>query len=410
MKFKKVTTKELNRIFKRKVIPIIKEMMYDQKVREYYLEKLTKFIAHKEFLLPIQLFKDTITGKYNGLDKTGLLILLLTLGYAVLPTDLIPDFIPVIGIIDDFQVLKTGLKWLTKEMKKYNVWLEDKEKENLDITSLMTINNSIVLSESINVESIEKDLLSLVNEINFDKEIEEINKELELNNIKEDKETIKNEIKEFFKYNEQDYAALIHNMIFDYNCKEVIITTNDIKKEILNDKSFDKETAIEVLNNDSLFTMIESNYKNYTKPFRKVKGSDKKINGVYETIFETNKNITRQGNIINNSYRKWDIVQEELINNNVLYSKKEIKEKNFDKYLIESIIEDYQEDQILDNIFIYEFKNLEGSITFQIQSKNNKNYINVNASTYYLENYYNIINNLEEEMESMLKKKIKNNK
>ncbi len=199
-------------------------------------------------------------------------------------------------------------------------------------------------------------------------------------------------------------------MIFDYNCKKVTITTNDIKKEILNDKSFNKDTCIEVLNNDSLFTMMELKNKDYTKPFRKVKDSDKKINGVYETIFEINENISRQGNIINNSYRIWDIVQEELINNNVLYSKKEIKEKNFDKYLIESIIEDYQEDQILDNIFIYEFKNLEGNIIFQLQNKNNKNYININASTYYLENYYNIINNLEEEMISMLKKKIKNNK
>ncbi len=131
-------------------------------------------------------------------------------------------------------------------------------------------------------------------------------------------------------------------MIFDYNCKKVTITTNDIKKEILNDKSFNKDTCIEVLNNDSLFTMMELKNKDYTKPFRKVKDSDKKINGVYETIFEINENISRQGNIINNSYRIWDIVQEELINNNVLYSKKEIKEKNFDKYLIESIIEDYQ--------------------------------------------------------------------
>ncbi len=410
MKLKKTTTKELNRILKRKIIPIIEDFILDPKSRDKYLEKLNKFLNNKEFLLPIKLFKDTITGKYDGLNKTSLLILLLTLTYAVVPTDLIPDFIPLMGIIDDVLILRRGLENICEEVDKYKLWLEDQEEENLDITSLTTVNNSIVLSESINVESIEKDLLSLVNEINFDKEIEKINKELELNNIKEDKEAIKNEIKEFFKYNEQDYAALIHNMIFDYNCKEVIITTNDIKKEILNDKSFDKNICIEVLNNDSLFTMIESNYKNYTKPFRKVKCSDKKINGVYETIFETNENITRQGKLINNSYRKWDIVQEKLINNNVLYSKKEIKEKNFDKYLIESIIEDYQEDQILDNIFIYEFKNLEGRITFQIQSKNNKNYININASTYYLENYFNIVNNLEEEMSSMLKKKIKNNK
>ncbi len=409
MKLNKISNKGFNNFLKEKVMPEVIDIFTDPHKLKILIDnvitisiKIKDKLDVKDIEVYISLVKDYLQGKYKDIHIKNILLIMIGFVYLVMPFDLVPDVILGLGFLDDVTILGFIFKAINSEIKMYVDFINTpsyKEEETFDI----------VLAEDIK-DNISGQLISLVNEINFDKEIEEINKKLELNNIKEDKETIKNEIKEFFKYNEQDYAALIHNMIFDYNCKEVIITTNDIKKEILNDKSFDKKIAKEVLNNDSLFTMIELKYKNYTKPFRKVKDSDKKINGVYETIFETNENISRQGNIINNSYRKWDIVQEELINNNVLYSKKEIKEKNFDKYLIESIIEDYQEGQILDNIFIYEFKNLEGNITFQLQNKNNKNYININASTYYLENYYNIVNNLEEEMISMLKKKIKNNK
>ncbi len=409
MKLNKISNKGFNNFLKEKVMPEVIDIFTDPHKLKILIDnvitisiKIKDKLDVKDIEVYISLVKDYLQGKYKDIHIKNILLIMIGFVYLVMPFDLVPDVILGLGFLDDVTILGFIFKAINSEIKMYVDFINTpsyKEEETFDI----------VLAEDIK-DNISGQLISLVNEINFDKEIEEINKKLELNNIKEDKETIKNEIKEFFKYNEQDYAALIHNMIFDYNCKEVIITTNDIKKEILNDKSFDKKIAKEVLNNDSLFTMIELKYKNYTKPFRKVKDSDKKINGVYETIFETNENISRQGNIINNSYRKWEIVQEELINNNVLYSKKEIKEKSFDKYLIESIIEDYQEDQILDNIFIYEFKNLEGSITFQIKSKSNKYYININASTYYLENYYNIINNLEEEMISMLKKKIKNNK
>ncbi len=409
MKLNKISNKGFDKFLKEKVMPEVIDIFTDPQKLKNLIDnvisismKIKDKLDVKDIEVYISLVKDYLQGKYKDIHIKNILLIMIGFVYLVMPFDLVPDVILGLGFFDDATILTFIFKSINSEIKMYVDFIKTpsyKEEETFDI----------VLAEDIK-ENISRQLISLVNEINFDKEIEEINKSLELNNIKEDKEGIKNEIKEFFKYNEQDYAALIHNMIFDYNCKKVTITTNDIKKEILNDKSFNKDTCIEVLNNDSLFTMIETNYKNYSKPFKKVKASDKKINGVYETIFEINENISRQGNIINNSYRKWDIVQEELINNNVLYSKKEIKEKSFDKYLIESIIEDYQEDQILDNIFIYEFKNLEGNITFQLQNKNNKNYININASTYYLENYYNIINNLEEEMISMLKKKIKNNK
>ena len=42
--------------------------------------------------------------------------------YFILPTDLIPDFIPVIGYVDDLAVITTIMNSLKKEIKDYRIW------------------------------------------------------------------------------------------------------------------------------------------------------------------------------------------------------------------------------------------------------------------------------------------------
>jgi len=44
--------------------------------------------------------------------------------YFILPTDLIPDFIPVIGYLDDLAVLTTLMNSLDKEIREYRIWKE----------------------------------------------------------------------------------------------------------------------------------------------------------------------------------------------------------------------------------------------------------------------------------------------
>jgi uncharacterized membrane protein YkvA (DUF1232 family) len=48
---------------------------------------------------------------------------MLTLLYALAPIDLIPDFIPVIGYLDDFILVPAGL-WVTIKLVPDDVWAE----------------------------------------------------------------------------------------------------------------------------------------------------------------------------------------------------------------------------------------------------------------------------------------------
>lgn len=54
------------------------------------------------------------------------LLILFTLGYALSPIDLIPDFIPVLGYLDDLIILP-GLIALSIKLIPHDIWAESRE-------------------------------------------------------------------------------------------------------------------------------------------------------------------------------------------------------------------------------------------------------------------------------------------
>jgi len=69
------------------------------------------------------LFKDTVNGKYK-MPPASVAMIGGGLLYFILPADLIPDFIPVIGYLDDLAVLTTIMNSLQKEICDYHIWKE----------------------------------------------------------------------------------------------------------------------------------------------------------------------------------------------------------------------------------------------------------------------------------------------
>ena len=77
--------------------------------------------ALKNVRVLYSLFKDTVDGKYK-LPPASLAMIGSGLLYFILPTDLIPDFIPVIGYLDDLAVLTTIMNMLNTEIREYRAW------------------------------------------------------------------------------------------------------------------------------------------------------------------------------------------------------------------------------------------------------------------------------------------------
>ncbi len=69
------------------------------------------------------LFKDTVNGKYN-MPPASVAMIGGGLLYFILPADFIPDFIPVVGYLDDLTVLTTIMNSLKNEISAYRIWLE----------------------------------------------------------------------------------------------------------------------------------------------------------------------------------------------------------------------------------------------------------------------------------------------
>lgn len=62
---------------------------------------------------------DSVTGTYKGVSKGTLALLAGGLAYLALPIDLVPDFIPVAGWLDDGAVLGWIFARCADEFKKY---------------------------------------------------------------------------------------------------------------------------------------------------------------------------------------------------------------------------------------------------------------------------------------------------
>ena len=65
------------------------------------------------------MISDAVTGKYKGIAKSTLTLLVGGLAYLALPLDLVPDFIPVAGWMDDATVLAWIFKRCNDEIQQY---------------------------------------------------------------------------------------------------------------------------------------------------------------------------------------------------------------------------------------------------------------------------------------------------
>ena len=85
-------------------------------------EAFAKKHTNKSWYSDFKLLYDMITDKNFSLDSSTYLAIAGALAYVVFPIDLIPDFIPGVGFIDDIFVVGIVMKSLTDEIQRFRAF------------------------------------------------------------------------------------------------------------------------------------------------------------------------------------------------------------------------------------------------------------------------------------------------
>jgi uncharacterized membrane protein YkvA (DUF1232 family) len=81
---------------------------------------LGKFVADMKLLFSI--IKDYASGEYREIPWYSIAAIVFALLYVLSPIDLIPDFIPIIGYVDDALVVAACLALIDQDLHKYKDW------------------------------------------------------------------------------------------------------------------------------------------------------------------------------------------------------------------------------------------------------------------------------------------------
>lgn len=61
-------------------------------------------------------------GEYPGISRASLVLLAGALLYLVTPLDLVPDFVPVSGLLDDAAVIAATMSRIQSELEQFRAW------------------------------------------------------------------------------------------------------------------------------------------------------------------------------------------------------------------------------------------------------------------------------------------------
>jgi uncharacterized membrane protein YkvA (DUF1232 family) len=78
----------------------------------------------RDLQLLVRLLKASVSGAYTGLSVHKLVTIVAAILYLISPLDVIPDFIPVVGYVDDAAVIAWVLKSIADELKDFRMWEE----------------------------------------------------------------------------------------------------------------------------------------------------------------------------------------------------------------------------------------------------------------------------------------------
>lgn len=81
-----------------------------------------------KMILLFGLAKDYVNGEYTDIPKRSIVAILGGLIYFLSPIDVVPDFVPLLGFIDDIFILNLVYKQVSKDLERYKIWKDNQIK------------------------------------------------------------------------------------------------------------------------------------------------------------------------------------------------------------------------------------------------------------------------------------------
>lgn len=90
----------------------------------------------------LSLVKCYITKEYSKVPTATIIAITSALLYFLVPSDMMPDFIPLIGYIDDASVISVCTTLVSHDLKKFVKWRDGKKNRNIKSTKSLTSKNN----------------------------------------------------------------------------------------------------------------------------------------------------------------------------------------------------------------------------------------------------------------------------
>ena len=106
-----------------------KEYLSNSEKMKELLKNVTDYVSKeglskvKDKLVLMYIFvADVISGDYKDYSLSNLAIIVAALIYVVSPLDLVPDIIPIVGLVDDATIVIWAVGVVNEELAKYEEW------------------------------------------------------------------------------------------------------------------------------------------------------------------------------------------------------------------------------------------------------------------------------------------------
>ncbi len=125
--FNKINESNIFNILKEKTRNIRDIDIEDLLKKEYQVkDKILTNSGLKEYLTQVKqmfaLVKAYWQGEYREIPRYTIAAIAATLLYVLMPLDLLPDFIPGVGLIDDALMIILCLRWIKNDLQAFEEW------------------------------------------------------------------------------------------------------------------------------------------------------------------------------------------------------------------------------------------------------------------------------------------------